>query len=99
LNKCHFSKVKSLAYSNLPAISVVVTAYRLCKDIKEKWVASQISPGITREMAEQVIQDANNGDELQILRNYVIDLRAPRDKAPPPAPQPPVSPSLAPHEQ
>lgn len=88
LSKCHTSKARLLAYSNMPAISVVVTAHSLCKDIENRWVDSQIGPGITREMAQQVIEDAINGDSLQILRAYVIDLRAMHDKAPAPAPTP-----------
>jgi hypothetical protein len=93
--ECHHLKMKEFAYLNITASDAAAAVMISCKDIDKKFIESQISPslGLTREIAEQFVFNLNQSDK-QDLRNYIIDLRALRDKAP----QHQGSPSPAPND-
>jgi hypothetical protein len=74
---CEVEKVRELALTDLPAIVAVAQAIDSCKEEREEWVHSQVSPGVSQGMAEEVASGADNNN-VSLFRDYVIDLRAAR---------------------
>lgn len=91
---CRIDKARALSRSDLPAMVVVAQATLGCKAEREEWVRSQISPGVSRELAEDV---ASGSEEhlVPLIRDYVIDLRAAHARRAPPPP-PPTIPQILP---
>jgi hypothetical protein len=92
---CEVKRARELSFvETIPAMVAVAKAIADCGAEREEWIRSQISPGISRELAESV---ANGADRnlVPMMRDYVIDLRAARARgpnAPPivvPTPSPP----------
>jgi hypothetical protein len=91
---CEVKRARELSFvETIPAMVAVAKAIADCSAEREEWIRSQISPGISREMAESV---ANGADRnlVPLMRDYVIDLRAARARGPntPPINVPPPLP-------
>lgn len=74
---CETDKTRELALSDLPALVAVAQAIASCHEAREGWVQRQISPGVSREMAESVASGAED-NLVSMLRDYVLDIRAAR---------------------
>lgn len=76
-NYCAIDQARELALTDLPALVAVARAFESCKGEREEWVLAQISPGISRDMAEDVALGAQN-NLVPLVRDYVMDIRAAR---------------------
>ena len=74
---CKIDRTRELSFTDLPALVAVAQAIESCKEGREEWVRSQISPGVSRDMAEEVATGADNSN-VSLIRDYVLDLRAAR---------------------
>jgi hypothetical protein len=72
---CETDKTRELALSDLPARVAVARAITSCHEAREDWVQRQVSPGVSREMAESVASGAED-NLVGMLRDYVLDIRA-----------------------
>ena len=76
-NYCAIDQARERALTDLPALVAVARAFESYKGEREEWVLAQISPGISRDMAEDVALRAQN-NLVPLVRDYVMDIRAAR---------------------